>query len=126
MPGLSEDLRGVVLVPVPLHPRKLRERGYNQSRWIAEAVAGWVPQTRVVELLVRVRDTATQTRLDRRSRAENLKNAFAMAPGAGLYRPFNCVLVDDVFTTGSTLNACAEVLQAGGFTGIEVLTLGHG
>ena len=76
-----------MLVPVPLHPRKERERSYNQSRLLAEcfaAVAGGT--TRVAEPLRRVIDTPTQTALDRRTRQANLKNAFALRPGAAINR----------------------------------------
>ena len=84
-PGMADYLRGAVLVPVPLHPRKERERGYNQSRLLAESSrrpggAG----TRVAEPLRRVMDTPTQTALDRRTRQANLKNAFALRKGAAI------------------------------------------
>jgi ComF family protein len=122
-----DHVRGAVLVPVPLHPRKQRERGYNQSRLLAEAlVAEAGGGTRVADLLVREVDTRTQTAFDRRSRRENLKNAFALAKGAPLNPGQHYVLVDDVFTTGSTLNACARVLRRGGCLNLDVVTFGHG
>lgn len=126
MPRLEDYVSGAVLVPVPLHPRKLRERGYNQSLWLAQEVRAVVPACEVRELLRRVRDTPTQTRLDREARATNLKNAFAMTVADGFVPPPRCVLVDDVFTTGSTLNACASVLLRSGCARVDVLTLGHG
>jgi competence protein ComFC len=125
-PGCREHLAGAVLVPVPLHPRKERERGYNQAAALARAWARAVPGTRVVEALRRVVDTPTQTRLDRRAREENLKNAFAMAPAPAISRSERIVLVDDVFTTGATLNACAVVLRRHGCLSVDVATFGHG
>ena len=125
--GVADRLRGAVLVPVPLHPRKERERGYNQSRLLAEgfaAAAGGT--TRVEEPLRRVVDTPTQTRLDRRTRQANLKNAFALGAGAAINAADRYVLVDDVFTTGSTLNACAAVLRRAGALNLDVVTFGHG
>lgn len=119
--------RGRVLVPVPMHPRRERERGYNQSALLAEGVARAAGGgTRVESLLCRQLDTKTQTTLDRRARRANLKNAFALAPGAAINPEHNYLLIDDVFTTGSTLNACAQVLRKAGCLQLDVLTFGHG
>jgi len=123
----ADFLRGAALVPVPLHPRKERERGYNQSRELAAAVAARLGAgTRVLELLRREADTRTQTNLDRDQRRANLKNAFALAPGVVITTDFRYVLLDDVFTTGSTLNACAAVLRRAGALNVDVCTFGHG
>jgi ComF family protein len=125
--GVLAHVRGAVLVPVPLHPRKQRERGYNQSRLLAEELAGAAGgSTCVQELLVREVDTVTQTAFDRASRRENLKNAFALAHGAALNPDLHYVLVDDVFTTGSTLNGCARVLRRAGCLNLDIVTFGHG
>ena len=126
-PGMVDFVRGAVLVPVPLHSRKEREREYNQSRLLAQqfAAAGG-PGTRVAEPLRRVVDTPTQTALDRRTRQANLKNAFALRKGAAINAADRYVLIDDVFTTGSTLNACAAVLRRSGGMNLDVVTFGHG
>ncbi len=119
--------RGAVLVPVPLHARKLRERGYNQAQLLATALAqACGGSTRVETWLRRSVDTATQTAFDRRTRLANLKNAFALAPGAALNPAQHYILVDDVFTTGSTLNSCAHALRRGGGLNVDVVTFGHG
>lgn len=124
---VAEFLRGAVLVPVPLHARKERERGYNQARELArELVRALGGGTRVEECLRRVVDTGTQTNLDREQRRTNLKNAFALAPGAVITPNLRYVLIDDVFTTGSTLNACAAVLRRVGGVRPDVCTFGHG
>ena len=126
-PGYTDYLRGVVLVPVPLHPKKQRRRRYNQSRLLADcAVLAAGGMTRVEELLCRVVHTESQTHYDRAARQRNLKNAFALAPGATINPAQRYVLVDDVFTTGSTLNACATVLRRGGALILDVVTFGHG
>ena len=126
-PGYAAYLRGAVLVPVPLHPRKLRERRYNQSRLLAEcAVRAAAGEAHVEELLCRVVDTESQTHYDRDARQKNLKNAFALAPTGTINPAQRYVLVDDVFTTGSTLNACATVLRRGGALNLDVVTFGHG
>lgn len=122
----TDYLEGAELVPVPLHPTKLRERGYNQSDRIAASLAGMVPGCRVKKLLQRVRYTQTQTRLNREARDRNVKNAFAMTEHAVVVPEQTYIMIDDVFTTGSTLNACATVLRKAGATRIKVATLGHG
>ena len=119
-------LAGAVLVPVPLHRRKRRERGFNQSRLLADILASLSGAEAVEEVLVRIIDTESQTRFDRRERMGNLKNAFAICPKSSLSRKKRYVLIDDVFTTGSTLNACARTLRRGGVRKVDVATLGHG
>ncbi len=126
-PDYAGYLRGAVLVPVPLHPKKMDKRLYNQSRLLAEcAVQAVDGQARVEDLLCRVVHTESQTHYDREARQKNLKNAFALAPGATINPAQRYVLVDDVFTTGSTLNACAAVLRRGGARNLDVVTFGHG
>jgi len=125
--GYGDFVRDKILVPVPLHPRKLRERGYNQSRLLAEcAVAAVAGEARIEEVLVRALDTVSQTQFDRATRQQNLKNAFALASGAVITPGHHYLLIDDVFTTGSTLNACAAVLRAAGALNLDVVTFGHG
>jgi ComF family protein len=126
-PHIMTHVRGATLVPVPLHPRKARERGFNQAELLAESLARAAGgETRVELLLRRVVDTQTQTAFDRRTRMANLKNAFALASGASLNPALHFILVDDVFTTGSTLNACARSLRRSGGVNIDVVTFGHG
>jgi ComF family protein len=121
-----ELARDAILVPVPLHPRKARERGYNQSILIAEAVARVAENAFVQPLLQRAVDTVSQTHHDRRTRQLNLKNAFALAHGVAISAGQHYLLVDDVFTTGSTLNSCAQALRRAGGLKIDVVTFGHG
>jgi ComF family protein len=122
-----EAVRGGVLVPVPLHSRKARERGYNQAELLAQMLAEAAGEgTRVESLLCRKVDTATQTAFDRRTRMANLKNAFALARGASLTPGLHYILVDDVFTTGSTLNSCAHALRRAGALKLDVVTVAHG
>jgi ComF family protein len=119
--------RGAALVPVPLHPRKLRERGYNQSELIAACLARAAGGgARVERVLRRTVDTVSQTHHDRRTRQANLKNAFALAPGVRISAGDSYLLVDDVFTTGSTLNSCALALRRAGGADLNVVTFGHG
>lgn len=126
-PHIIEAVRGARLVPVPLHSRKARDRSYNQAELIAGRLAEVAGHgTTVATVLRRVVDTETQTAFDRTERRRNLKNAFALDPGATLTRGQLHVLVDDVFTTGSTLNSCAGVLRDAGVETLDVVTLAHG
>lgn len=126
-PHVLERVRGTILVPVPLHPRKARERGYNQARLLAVSLARVAGGgARVETLLERVVDTQTQTAFDRRTRIANLKNAFALLGCADFNPALHYLLVDDVFTTGSTLNSCARALRRAGALNLDVVTFGHG
>jgi ComF family protein len=100
-----------VLVPVPVHRQRQRERGYNQAELIARAL-GRATGLETRELLERTRPTTKQHRLDRAARLANLRNAFATV---GLRAPpHTVILVDDIVTTTATLEACASVLVAAG------------
>jgi ComF family protein len=126
-PHVLACARGAVLVPVPLHPRKARERGYNQAELLARVLANAAGGAAEVQLLLsRDVDTPTQTAFDRRTRMANLKNAFALVQGPPLNSAFHFILVDDVFTTGSTLNSCARALRRAGAVRLDVVTFGHG
>lgn len=115
------DLGGIgALVPVPLHPARKRERGYNQAELLAGAL-GRVWGKPVEELLRRKRFTETQTRFDRAERMRNLRGAFEAAGGETI-RGRNLLLVDDVFTTGSTLDECARVLIGAGAGAVWAVT----
>jgi ComF family protein len=117
---------GGILVPVPLHPTKERERGFNQSLMIAKSLNEATAAKDLQKLLVRTMYTQTQTQLSRAARYQNVKNAFALASDAVVIPNQTYILIDDVFTTGSTLNSCAAVLLEAGATQIKVATLGHG
>ncbi len=127
VPGFLEFITGAVLIPVPLHPKKLYQRRYNQSVWIAEALAKEAGVSTVAyDCMQRVRNTNTQTKLDRKERLQNVKNAFALKDGTCLDGFDRVILVDDVYTTGATLDACAQALIEYGTRQVEVATLGHG
>jgi len=100
------------IVPVPLHPRRLRERGFNPSALLARSIAREMRCRFDAALLVRMRDTPSQTGLDRRARRANVRGAFQVRPG--VRAPRAVWLVDDVVTTGSTLIECARTLRRAG------------
>jgi ComF family protein len=113
------------LVPVPLHPVKLREREFNQAARLAAQLAHATGICLNEKILRRVHSTATQTLLTREERAANMKNAFAVRKNVRLDGK-RIVLVDDVFTTGATTNACAQALRAAGAAAVGVWTVARG
>lgn len=119
----SELLADVdVIVPVPLHRRRLFSRRYNQSAVLALALAKVTGRPVAVDALVRTRPTPTQGGLDRRARSANVRGAFAT------YRPQRIkgqrvVVIDDVLTTGSTVGACVHALLRAGAVSVDILTL---
>jgi ComF family protein len=112
-----------LLVPVPVHASRRRERGYDQAELIAASAARHLhrPMLPAVE---RIRATTAQYRLDRRHRASNVATAFAVRPGyADRVAGRHVVLVDDVVTTGATLSATANALLAAGATSVAAVTV---
>ena len=112
------------LVPVPLSTERARERGFNQSERLAHFLGErWnVPVLR--DVLARLRATETQTQLTAEERQANVAGAFRVNDASRL-RTAHLILVDDVVTTGSTLNACAEALFAASAGAISYLTFGR-
>ena len=108
---VAAHFSGAALVPVPLHPVRERERGYNQALLLARAL-GQRSGMPVHDLLVRGRMTTKQHKLDRAGRARNLAGAFAVA--RGVRGPLTVVIVDDIMTTGATLETCAAALKSAG------------
>jgi ComF family protein len=112
------------IVPVPLHSKRLREREFNQAALLAGQLsrATGIPMR---EVLVRSRYTETQTALDRAERRQNLRNAFSLRKNVDVTDQ-NLLLIDDVLTTGSTLDSCAAVLLEQGAESVRALTLARG
>ncbi len=114
---------GDILVPVPIHPERRRERGFDQAELLAR-VAGRHLRLPVVRILMRTQRTAAQHTLGRTERAHNVAAAFAVR--AGMSRHVGgrwLVLVDDVATTGATLSGCAAALHAAGALAVSAITL---
>jgi len=128
-PLLSEFARnwihepdGFVTVPVPLHRKRLRERGFNQSLLLAKHVAGELHTELDFLSLRRVRYTLPQTGLGKEERRKNVKGAFRIE-NPDVFKDRPVLLVDDVATTGNTLNECSRVLKKAGCNGIFCLVL---
>lgn len=118
----GDTYRGFGVVPVPLHVRKLKERGFDQAYLIAQSTARRLGLPLWDRVLTRVRETEPQARKDKGHRRENVRGAFRMdraREAAGR----DILLVDDVFTTGSTVNEIAKVLKKAGAGRVHVFTL---
>jgi len=119
---LENGLDGDVLVPVPLHDKRLRERGYNQSQLLAAELSRSISVTVNPALVKRVRNTAPQARSAGVSeRRANMQNTFICASGEAAGR--DVVIIDDVCTSGATLESCASALRAAGASHVLGFTL---
>ena len=105
--------KDAIFVPIPLYSSKLRKRGYNQSKILAQDLAKRF-NCRVLDVLTRVKNTKSQYGLKRDERKENLDNAFGMMPNISISKYPVVFLVDDILTTGSTMLAAAKILKKSG------------
>ncbi len=113
-----------VILPVPLHASRLRQRGFNHATLLAERVAEALRLPMVDGALVRIAPTLPQTSLGRMERFANVRGAFSVDPRRGpLLRGCGLLLVDDVLTSGATAAACAQVLLSAGAAEVRVATL---
>lgn len=132
-PGLSRILaqgmerhivnaENVILVPVPLHRWRLWQRGFNQSALVAKRLSKRLALPVIVDGLVRHRNTPPLRGLNPRQRRDTVQSAFSVNPNhADYFKGRDIVLVDDVYTTGATANACARVLKRGGAGRVQIL-----
>ncbi|OFX88282.1 MAG: amidophosphoribosyltransferase [Bacteroidetes bacterium GWF2_33_16] len=111
-----------IIIPVPLHPKKQKKRGYNQSDWIAMGLANSLKKDADTTTLVRSVSTATQTRKTRFERWQNVENIFKIIDPSKIEGK-HILLVDDVVTTGSTLEACANAILEIKNTKVSIATL---
>jgi ComF family protein len=123
--GCREFLAGCqadIIIPVPLHPRRLRWRGFNQSVLLAQQLSRGYAIPVDPFLLRRVKETVPQTQLEEQERRRNVRGAFALAPGGSVHKR-NVLLVDDVYTSGATVNECSRTLKKCGARQVFVVTL---
>lgn len=118
-----------VCIPVPLHKKRFRERGFNQALLIAESLSYWLEKYYRIRLpvdsgyLLRTGNTRPQRTLEAAMREGNVKTAFTVFPREGSERIYRSVLlIDDIFTSGSTINACAGTLKEAGSREVFFLT----
>ena len=109
------------VIPVPLHPEKLKQRGFNQ---VDKIFFPWIKEHKLhyADILIRTKKTKSQYSLNPSERSENLNAAFALKKGFSVTGS-KCLLIDDIFTTGSTLKNCAKVLKEHGAVNVSGLVL---
>jgi ComF family protein len=122
VPGVREELaRADLVLPVPLAPRRLAERGFNQALLLARQLAGDKTES---QLLLRLRETGSQTALDRKARSANVHDAFGVEPlRATELKGRAVVLVDDVMTSGASLHAAAAAVRQAGAARVAAIVL---
>jgi competence protein ComFC len=109
------------IVPVPLHPRRQRQRGYNQSALLAQELGSCLQKPVVQDVLARIRATVPQVGLNPVERQNNVQGAFRCTSSA--LSGMQVLLVDDVYTTGSTLESACLALREAGVTSVQAYTL---
>ena len=113
--------RPELIVVVPLHPSRMRQRGYNQALELARSLAKPLAIPCRHDILTRVIATTAQTKLDAMARRRNVRHAFRVRPGSVL--PTHVAILDDVMTTGATLDACTRALKHAGIKRVDVWAL---
>jgi len=111
-----------IIIPVPLHPDKLKKRGYNQSNWLAKGISKTMNKLIDNHSLCRKVFTDTQTKKNRHERWENVKSAFEIIDSESLKNK-HILLIDDVVTTGATLEACASIILEIENTKVSIATI---
>ena len=112
---------GTMLVPLPMHKKKRRKRGFDQAEILAKALSAATGAI-YTPILERTQNTPPQSGLHPRQRAENVRGAFRIKPDHNANGQ-NYILIDDIYTTGASLNECARVLKAGGAAEVSAMTL---
>lgn len=120
--GFVSSFSADIVVPVPLHTKRLRQRGFNQAILLGEIFAQRWKLPLLRNNLRRIRWTEPQVNLTAAARAENVRGAFALADAAAVAGK-RVLLIDDVYTTGSTVKECARTLDKGGAAAVAVLTV---
>lgn len=121
---LKQNLFADIIIPIPLCDKRLKQRGYNQSELLANEISKHLNLKVNTESLKRVKETPTQTELTSIERQKNMRDAFRVYKPK-LIRNKSVLLIDDVYTTGATVNECARVLKDAGVSCVYVLTAAH-
>ena len=117
-----ENCDADLILPVPLHPKRLRWRGFNQALLLARQLSRAYGIATDPLVLRRIKETPPQTQLNEEERRRNVRDAFALAPGRSLEGK-KILLVDDVYTSGATVNECSRTLKKSGVERVFVVTL---
>ena len=113
------------LIPVPLHPARMHQRGYNQSEWLARGVQDRTSIPIALDVLVRTHNNTTQTHKSSSERWQSAQNLFALTTQSNSLAHKHVLLIDDVFTTGATLAACIDSLSSVEGIQVSVMTLAY-
>lgn len=119
--NLAENFKNYSFIPMPLHPKKQRERGFNQAEILTLPLSDFF-QIPILSALIRNIDTPPQAGLHPSQRAENVKNVFSLRKGQEVCGK-KFILTDDIFTTGASLNECAKTLKYAGAAQVLCMTL---
>ncbi len=115
-------IKDSILIPVPLHKNRQKKRSFNQSIELAKSISKKTGTPFIADLLVKIKDTPSQTHLDREMRELNIKGSFSFNPKyKDLAKESNLIIIDDVMTTGATLNECAKILKKAHFKNIRTM-----
>ncbi|WDV46116.1 ComF family protein [Clostridiaceae bacterium M8S5] len=121
----SLDLDFDIIIPVPLNKKRLLERGFNQAELLSKCISKHSNSRVITKSLVRTKNTRRQNKLNRKDRLKNIKGAFTVRNKEVIANK-NIILVDDIYTTGTTINECCKELTKSGAKSIYVLTLAIG
>lgn len=119
----SQERSRPVVVPIPLHPEKLQQRGYNQAALLAQAFCDRTGLPLQAQGLMRVRSTEAQFGLSEAARNQNLVGAFAIAPQWQRQKPASVLLLDDIYTTGATARSAAQTLRSQGIRVVGMVAI---
>ncbi|MCK5236976.1 MAG: ComF family protein [Deltaproteobacteria bacterium] len=120
--SLANASADVIIMPVPLHKRRLKKRGFNQSLMLARRLSKSLSLSLDYKTLMRVRDTTPQVELTPKERVENVKNAFGVTNAAAI-KDKKIIIIDDVYTTGATLSESAKELMSAGASDVIAVTV---
>lgn len=109
------------VIPVPIHKKRYRQRGFNQAELVARAISSYMQIPVETDYVVRVKNTKPQKELNDKERQKNLKNAFKINQNGVKLK--KVIIVDDIYTTGATVDVVAELLLSAGITNVYVITL---
>ncbi len=121
--AVIQDWNVDVIIPVPLHPKKLAKRGYNQSSLIGEGIAEMLQKPLLTDVLLKKIHTSTQTDKTREQRIENVYGSFELLQTEKI-KGLHVLIVDDVLTTGATVEACADTLLEVKDVRLSIVTIG--
>ncbi len=111
-----------IIIPVPISKKRKKERGYNQSLLIAKEISLKENKNLGDKIISKVKNNNTQSKLNKEERAENVKNVYKITNNKEIINK-NILLIDDIYTTGATLNECSKMLKQAGAKKIDVLTI---